>query len=417
VHVFCCIGGQADCYEFQQSNQTAKHQHYATVEEALVRPMNEILILAYRLLISDRGKYTALLVGTVFSVFLIVQTTSMFAGILTKASATVINVGASIWVMDPSATNTVMSSIPMPNYVLDAVRSINGVKYAVRLYSGAALVKLHDGTYQPVTVLGLDDSSLIGRPDLKKGHIEDIFAENGFIVVKDEEFPKLESPDLGAEFELNDHRGVIVGVGTVATGALYGMPTLYTTYNRAIQYIPSMRFTISYILVEPKVDSDVPYIKEEVRRLGYLAMTNKEFRAGISNYLKYKTGIGTNVLLMTVISFLVGLSISGQTFYTFILENLEHFGALKAMGAKGRELVYVILFQAGFTALVGYGLGVGLSTLLITAAKLRLPEYAARVTYTNLGLAFILALIIAGASGYAGVRRVLRIEPFDIFRG
>jgi putative ABC transport system permease protein len=57
----------------------------------------------------------------------------MFAGILTKASATVINVGASIWVMDPSATNTVLSSIPMPDYVLDAVRSINGVKYAVPL--------------------------------------------------------------------------------------------------------------------------------------------------------------------------------------------------------------------------------------------------------------------------------------------
>ena len=73
-----------------------------------------------------------------------------------------------------------------------------------------------------------------------------------------------------------------------------------------------MRFTISYILLEPKAESDVPYIKEQVRRLGYLAMTNKEFRAGISNYLKYKTGIGTNVLLMTVLSFLVGLSISDR---------------------------------------------------------------------------------------------------------
>jgi putative ABC transport system permease protein len=79
--------------------------------------------------------------------------------------------------------------------------------------------------------------------------------------------------------------------------------------------------------------------------------------------------------------------------------------------------VYIILFQAGFTALVGYGLGIGLSTILITLAKLRLPEYASRVTYTNLGLAFVLVLVMASASGYAGVRRVLRIEPFDIFRG
>ena len=45
------------------------------------------------------------------------------------------------------------------------------------------------------------------------------------------------------------------------------------------------------------------------------------------------------MLLMTVISFIVGLSISGQTFYTFILENLEKFGALKAIGAKSHELV------------------------------------------------------------------------------
>jgi len=379
--------------------------------------MKQILILAYRLLVSDKGKYTALLVGTTFSVFLIVQMTSSFAGILTKASATVINVGASIWVMDPAATNTVFGSIPMPDYVLDAVRSINGVKYAVPLYTGSALLKLHDGTYQSVTVIGLDDASLLGRPQIVQGNIYDIFAENGFIAVKDEEFPKLENPTLGTEFELNDHRGVIVGIAKVPTGALYGTPTLYTTYNRAIQYIPSMRFTVSYILVEPKASSDIPYIKQQVAQLGYLAMTNREFRNGISDYLKYKTGIGTNTLLMTVISFIVGLSISGQTFYTFIIENLEHFGALKAMGAKGRELVYVIIFQAGFTALVGYGLGVGLSTLMITAAKLRLPEYSSRVTYTNLGLALFLVVIIASVSGYAGVRRVLKIEPFDIFRG
>ncbi len=234
--------------------------------------MKEILILAYKLLVNDKGKYTALLVGTTFSVFLIVQMTSTFAGILTKASATVINVGASIWVMDP-AVNTVLSSIPMPDYVLDAVRSVNGVKFAVPLYSGAALVKLQDGTYQPVTVIGLDDTSLFGRPELLEGDIEDIFAENGFVVVEDEEFPKLENPKIGTEFELNDHRGVIVGIAKVATGGLYGTPTLYTTYNRAIQYIPSTRFTTSYILVEPKTNSDIPYIKEQVAALGYLALT------------------------------------------------------------------------------------------------------------------------------------------------
>lgn len=378
--------------------------------------MKGILKLAYKLLVNDKGKFAALLVGITFAVFLMVMMTSMFAGILYRSSSTVINIGAKIWVMDP-AVNTVANTIPVPDYILDAVRSISGVKYAVPLYSGGALVKLRDGTYQSVTVLGLDDTSLFGRPELIEGQIEDIYAENAFVVVKDAEFPKLGNPKIGSEFEINDYRGVVVGIAKVTTGGLFGVPTLYTTYNRAIQYLPNTRFTISYVLVEPKNADAVQYIKEQVRALGYLALTEGEFKQRISNFYMYQTGVGTNVLLMTIISFIVGLSISGQTFYTFILENLEKFGALKAIGAKGKELVYMILFQATFTALTGYGLGIGLASLLIAVAKLRLPDYAAKISYGNLGLAFIMVLVIAAISSYIGVRKVIRIEPFDIFRG
>jgi putative ABC transport system permease protein len=375
-----------------------------------------ILKLAYKLLVNDRGKFTALLVGVTFAVFLMIQVTSMFAGILNKASATIINIGAKVWVMDPGV-NTPANTVPMPDYILDAVRSINGVRYAVPVYSGAALVKLRNGVYQPVYVLGLDDASLFGRPDLLQGHIEDIYAENAFIVVKDEEFGKLGEPALGTEFEINDHRGVIVGIATVASSGLFGIPTLYTTFNRAIQYIPSTRYTISYILVEPRDGDAVPYIKQQVQRLGYDALTKDEFTVRTSDFYMFRTGVGTNILLMTAISFLVGLSISGQTFYTFVLENLDKFGALKAIGAKGYELVGMILFQVGFTTLAGYGLGIGLCAVLIALAKVRLPDYAARITFTNLGLAFGMVLIIAAVSGYIAVRKVLKIEPFDIFRG
>ncbi|RBJ63727.1 ABC transporter permease, partial [Pseudomonas sp. MWU12-2534b] len=143
-------------------------------------------------------------------------------------------------------------------------RSIDGVKYAVPLYSGAALVKLRSGTYQAVTVVGLDDASLLGRPTMLQGRIEDIYAENGFIAIQDPEFPKLENPSVGTDFELNDHRGVIVGIAKVAASGLFGTPTLYTTYARAIRYIPSPRFTTSYILVEPKSDADIAHIKAVV---------------------------------------------------------------------------------------------------------------------------------------------------------
>ncbi|MBL6750070.1 MAG: FtsX-like permease family protein [Nevskia sp.] len=378
--------------------------------------MRGILRIAYKLLVNDGSKFAALLVGITFAVFLMVQMTSLFAGVLNRASATVINVGASMWVMDPGV-QTVANSIPMPDYVLDAVRSAEGVKYAVPLYSGNGLVKLADGTYQAVNILGLDDSSLFGRPALVQGSIQDIYAENGFIVVQDSEFHKLENPRIGTEFEINNHRGVMVGIAQVATSGLFGVPTLYTTYSRALQYVPQTNFSISYILVEPKSAAEVAGIKRSVAALGYVALTKDEFMAQISTFYKYQTGLGINLFLMTVMSFVVGLSISGQTFYTFVLENLEKFGALKAIGAKGHELVRMILFQALFTAMTGYGIGVGICSLMIALAKLKVPDYAAMITFTNLALAFFMVLVIAGISSYVGVRKVLRIEPFDIFRG
>jgi putative ABC transport system permease protein len=378
--------------------------------------MRGILRIGYRLLVNDKGKFLALLLGITFSVFLMIQVTSMFAGMMKKASATVTNTGAKVWVLDPAVTN-VASSIPMPDYVLDAVRSIHGVKYAVPFYSGAGLVRLKDGTYQAVTVLGLDDSSLYGRPALIQGQISDIYAENGFVVVKDEEFRKLENPQIGTEFEINDNRGVIVGIATVPASGLFGIPTLYTTFSRAAQYIPSMRYTVSYILVEPTAPDAIPNIKREVAALGYEVLTEAEFIKKITTWYMFGTGMGINLLIMTGISFVVGLSISGQTFYTFVLENLEKFGALKAIGAKSHELVYMILFQAGTTALAGYGLGVGLCALLIALAKLKVPDYASIITFTNLWLALGMVLVIASLSSYFAVRRVLRIEPFDIFRG
>jgi putative ABC transport system permease protein len=375
-----------------------------------------LFVLALKLLLNDRTKFYSVVIGITFAVFLMTQMTSMFAGILQRSSSTVANVGATIWVMDP-AVNTVANTIPLPDYLVDAVRSMDGVLYAVPLFSGGGLVKLANGTYQPVSVMGLDDTSLYGRPALETGKIEDIYGENGFIVVHDAEYNKLGSPGIGSEFQLNDHRAVVVGVARVASSGLFGVPTLYTTYSRALQYLPQSRFTTSYVLVEPKAASDIPRIEAAVAKLGYLALTKPQFDDRISKFYTFQTGIGANIMLMTVISFIVGLSISGQTFYTFVLENIDKFGALKAIGAQGRELVYMILFQAGFAGLVGYGFGVGLCALMIEGARLRMPDYAAVITYTNLILAFGMVVVIAGVSSFIAARRVLSIDPFDIFRG
>ena len=144
--------------------------------------MKEILILAYKLLVNDKGKYTALLVGTTFSVFLIVQMTSSFAGILTKASATVINVGASIWVMDPAETNSSSAAFRCRTtcWMRCAASTASNTRFRctrVRRWSSCVTAPISRLRSSGLTM----PACLEGR-NLSKGHIDDIFAENGFIV-------------------------------------------------------------------------------------------------------------------------------------------------------------------------------------------------------------------------------------------
>ncbi len=377
--------------------------------------MKGLFLLALKLLLGDRGKFATLVIGISFAVFLMMQMTSMFFGIIQHSAANIINIGARMWVLDP-AIRTPLNSIPMPGYILDAVRSIPGVEYAEPLYMGAGLVHLDDGTYQPVTIIGLDDATLMGRPDLVAGKILDIYRTNAFFVVKDGNYAKLGSPGIGTTFEINDHRGMIAGIAQVPLGSLFGIPTLYTTYTRATEDLPPTRYSISYILVQPKSAQDIPKIEEQVRNLGYLALTDQEFIRRNDQFYEFQTAMGINILIMTLISFIVGLSIAGETFYMFVLDNLERFGALKAIGARGSDLVRMIVFQALVVGFLGYGFGVLFSSALIGFSRLRIPNYAAVINYQNLLLAFGMVLVISVVSSYIGIRRVIRIDPFDVFR-
>lgn len=378
--------------------------------------MNGLFVIALKLLANDRGKFLTLILGIAFAVFLMMMMTSMFSGLMQRTGSDILNINAKMWVMDPSL-NSQVDNIPMPDYVLDAVRSINGVKFAVPLYSGSGLLKLESGRYQAANILGLDDATLFGRPHLEEGNIIAIYNDDGYIAINDTEFEKLDGAKIGTTFEVNDNRGVIVGIGEALVGGLFGTPTLYTTFRRAIDTLPHMRFTTSFILVEPKSKSDIKSIQKEVKRLGYLALTQEQFYKKNRDYYLYKTGLGMNVMVMTVISFIVGLSIAGQTFYTFVLENLQEFGALKAIGAKKSELVNIILFQASVVGFLGYGYGVFLATSVIAFAKFRVHNYAALVTFEILGMTFLMVLVIVAFSSFLGIRKVTSIDPFMIFRG
>lgn len=372
--------------------------------------------IAIKLLTGDSGKFFTLIMGVGFAVFLMLQMTSVFFGVIAKSGSTIYDTGADMWVMDRSVDNS-KDNIPLPDYVLDYARSLPGVLYAAPIYVGAGTVKLPNGRYQVVDIVGLDDVSLMGRPIMIKGNINDIYSSYAFIAIKDADLKKLGNVHIGSTFEINDHKGVIVGFGKNPMSGLFGNPTLYTTYTRATEDLPTTRFTISYVLLKLKNPKYIPEIKKAIAKLGYRALTSKEFTKVNAHFYMFKTGFGMNVLIMTLVSFIVGLSIAGQTFYTFVLENLEKFGALKAIGATRKELVFIIVIQAVLVGFVGYGVGVLLSSSMIALGHLKIPNYAAMLGYGNMLAALVMVVFITAFASFLGVRKVLKVEAFEVFRG
>src|SRR5207237_9421782 len=94
-------------------------------------------------------------------------------------------------------------------------------------------------------------------------------------------------------------------------------------------------------------------------KTGLAAYTAEEFKWKTVLYFMKYTGIPINFGISVILGFLVGTAIAGQTFYNFTLDNLRHFGALKAMGAGNFTLLRMIMLQATLVGAIGFGLGVG----------------------------------------------------------
>jgi len=380
---------------------------------------------ALKMLIGDRAKYIGIIIGLTFASLLITQQSAIFAGIMTRTFSFLTDVGQpDIWVVDPQV-QYIDDIKPLQVTEVLRVRGVAGVQWAVPLYKGSLRARMDNGTFQTCVVIGLDDETLIGGPPkMVEGTLADLRRSDGVIVDVVGARGKLARllPDgtrtplkVGDTLELNDHRAFVVGLCTV-TATFQANPVIYTTYSRATTFAPQERKLLSFVAAKAKAGEDPGTVCERIHRVtGLMAYTPAEFKKlTFIYYLKY-TGMPINFLTAVALGFIVGITISGQTFYNFTLDNLRYFGTLKAMGTTNRTLLTMILFQAVIVGSIGYGLGVGLASawgwLLVgrTQIAFQLPWQLLVITA---GAVMFICLSAAALS----IRKVMKLEPAVVFR-
>lgn len=377
-----------------------------------------MLRLALKMLVQDRAKFVMLISGLAFCSLLMTQQASVFCGLMLWTTATIRNIGAPIWVFDAKVERA-DDVIPMRAIEVQRVRSVPGVEWAEPLFWGINQARLQNGSFIGVQLVGLDADTLMGRPaQMIEGRFEDIRLPNAVVVdqVAIEKFQqrglKLE---IGTRFEVNDREARVVGIARTARSFL-GQPYVYTTYDRALDYAPAQRKRLSYVIAGPRPGVDP---RDVARRIGQLeglrAETREDFFWQTMWWYVKNTGIPISFGTVVILGAIVGIAVSGQTFYLFVHENLRYMAAFKAMGAHNRTLAAMVLLQSFTVGFIGYGIGVGLAALF-GSFVIRKGQPPFFMPWQLLLFTAAVILLVSAVSALIGLRKVATLEPAVVFR-
>jgi putative ABC transport system permease protein len=375
--------------------------------------------IAIRMLTGDAQKFYGLVFGIAFSTLLITQQLTIFVNLIERGASGTYNVSsADVWVMDPVSRTTDVN-FPMPSTALDKVRGVTGVEWAVPHLRAGASVRTSEGDLEGVSVIGVDDATLIGLPKRMAAGSPDVLSQPDSVIIDDVGLTRMfedgRSP-IGERLELNDQRAVIRGVAD-AIPSFTSQVTLYTKYSQALRYVPGTRNRLSFVLVgaEHGVSPD-ELIRRIEEQTGLRARTRDEFAQDGVDFIIQNTGIPLNFGITVLLGFIVGVAIVGLTFSLFIRDNIKQFGALKAIGVTNGKIRKMVAAQAGLVGLIGYGLGV-LGTVFFIWGFSGNPTFKGFYSPWQIPLISMAAVfVILALTGWLALRNVLKTEPASVFR-
>lgn len=379
--------------------------------------------LALKMLIGDKAKYIGLLLGLSFASFIITQQAAILIGIIERTFGFVTDTSQpNIWVTDPTV-QFIDDIKPMKATALYRVRGVEGVAWAVPMYKGLIQARLSNGTFQTCILIGIDDATLIGAPPIMlEGTVENLRRSDAVIIDKAGTENKLayKTPTgyvplrIGDTLELNDHRASIQGLCQVSR-TFQSNPVIYTTFGRATTFVPMQRNLLSFIVAKSQPGLEPKEVCARImRETGLAARTAHEMKVlTVLYYMRY-TGIFVNFCVAIILGFIIGSAIAGQTLYNFTVDHLRYFGIFKAMGTDNGTLIRMVLLQALYVSILGWGIGVGFASLFGfvtqgTELSFSMPLFLYLASLISILLISMVAAVVC-------MRKIVNVDPSMVFK-
>jgi putative ABC transport system permease protein len=238
--------------------------------------------------------------------------------------------------------------------------------------------------------------------------------EEGAVSVEFFERDNLSGASQGTSFEINSRR-VYAAVETIGVRG-FGATYIYTTISRAREIANMPRTMVSAFLVDVEDGQDVLVVRDMINQFlfGVRAWTKGNFSKTTVSTILASSGIAFSIGTLIVFAAIAGMIIIGLTMYSAAVDRLRDYGTFKAIGANNRYIRNLILTQAMFFSLAGYGIAI----LLIEGFRMGIANSGVLFTYSPaIKLAFfIVTLLISVGGAVFAMHRIARLEPASVFK-
>ena len=377
--------------------------------------------LAWRILVHDRPKLIAALLGVLFACVLVFMQLGFRDSLMTSAASAPLRMKGDLFLIHKQ-TEALWRTVPFDRALLMRALGNSNVSAVYPMYMALGQFKnLDNRTKRTLMVYGFDPSAdLLDVPEVK--------AQRDLIKIKDYVlFDRASRPEFGPVAqqiaaghditEINDYKVKIAGTFLMGTSFAADGNIVTSDLNFLRIFSPRLPEKIDLGIVLVKDKKQIPQVHQTLQALmgsEVAVLTFQELIAFEQAYWQNTAPVGFIFGMGVIMGLIVGMVIVYQILFSEISNNISQFATLRAIGYSQGYLVRVVFASAALLAVLGFAPGLGVSLYLYHVAEQNIfipfpmpPEKIISV--------FTFILLMCFGAGALAIRKLKSADPADMF--
>ncbi len=379
-------------------------------------------VLAWRILVHDRKRFTWSVLGVSFAVLLMFVEMGFYHGSYDAVTLPIQALDADLIVF--SRLKEDMYPIePFARARLAQARGFEGVDSAYPVYSNykASWKNSRDGTLHPIRVMAFDPEQRIWKhPEINAGL--EALKRPDTCLIDARSRDRYGRIAVGEPAELEGRRIRIGGLFSMGPDLVLDGTVLMSSADFANFFPnepgqPSALDGVDFGVLKLHDGVEPRTVAAGLMRAlpdDILVATPAEMIARVHAYWRQNQPVGEVFLTGLVVGFVIGVMICYQVLFTEITDNLSQFATLKAIGYANGFLVGCVLRQGLYLALIGFASG-GLTAAAIYTILERISSLPMEFQPLRVLLILVATVAMCVAAASIALRRVLRSDPAEVF--